>query len=431
MNRKKFLNGVWLTTALFFVTCVTVSAADEATDPDELENLFSAGVEALERDRLRTAAEVFSSILKNNPALHRARLELARAYYLSFDYERARREVRIVLDDPNTPLSVRTTLLAFLAQIEADQKRFAERHQWAPSIYAGPMYDTNVNVGPDRDIVDIQGVQFVVTPESREQSDTAFIINPGLSHTYNPGSTFQLGENSGFFLWQSQLNGYYRAYFDADDFDLGVVTVRSGPAWVVPRHWRASIGLQVDKIWLGGSGLALFSAVNPIIAWQVGENTEFTLDTSLTQRSYDKSEDSLREGRYAQGTTFVSRYFYEKKLVVQAGIGYSRFNADAARFTHNGINVFLGAVFQAWENGSLYARAEYREYDYDGVEPIFNISRNDDEYRFTARFQHEVQSGLLDNWQILGEWIFTDNQSNVSIFNYDRHQFSLGLYRDF
>lgn len=415
--------------ALLGLVSVAAEAEEELNGDEELQRQFSIGIDALEHDRLKTAREAFSSILSSNPELHRARLELARAYYLSMDYENARREAQTVLDDPNTPVFVRTTLLAFLAQIDEDQKKLEDRHQWTPSIYLGFMHDSNVNVGPDRDVVNIRGVANTI--DGTEQSDTAFVVNPGIAHTYNPGKTFTLGEHGGYFLWQSQINGYYRRYFDETDFNLGVLTVRTGPAWVVPRHWRAGIGFQVDQIWLGDGRLALFGTLNPNVTWQFGDNTEVTLDGTFSRRHYNKKRDTDRDGWYQSAEISAAHYFNNGKIGVQGGVGYANFNANGDRFSYQGPNAFMGIIAQPWKGGSVYARAAYRKYDYEGDEPGFFKARDDDERRYTVGFQHNVQNGPLNKWAVLGNWIHTNNKSNVPIFDYERDQFNLGVSRSF
>jgi hypothetical protein len=404
--------------------------APVATHAEDMQEQFSAALRAIDDDRLKTARELLDAILTANPSMHRARLELARAHYLSMDYAAARKQAQQVLDDPNTPPSVRTTVLAFMAQIDADEKKLAIRHTWTPSIYLGLMYDTNVNVGPNQDVIQIGGTQFAVT---RSQEDLAFVINPGLAHSYNPGKRFQAGEHAGYFLWQSSVNTYFRAYFDEHDFNLGLLTLRTGPAWVVPRRWRAAIGLQADQIWLGDGRLALFTSLNPSINWQIGDTTEFGLEGVLTRRDYNKDQDGEREGWYQWAGVNLGRYFFDKKLAIKGGAGYHRFDTDddAERFASEGPDLFLGGVAQAWQNGTVFARAGYRNYDFKGLEPGFPNPRDEDEWRYTAGFQHNFTSGVLDKWALTGNWTHTDNDSNVPIYDYSRNQVSLGLSRNF
>jgi Surface lipoprotein assembly modifier len=401
------------------------------TSAGEIEQKqFTEALQAINEDRLKTASALLDGILSSNPNMHRARLELARTQYLSMNYEDARRQAQRVLDDPNTPESVRITVLAFIAQIDADEKKFSVRHQWTPSIYLGTMYDNNVNVGPDQNLINIGGTLF---PIGDQKSDLAAVINPGITHTYNPDKHFDWGEHNGFLLWQSSLNGYYRHYRDEHDFDLGVLTARTGPAWVVPRHWRASINLQADQIWLGGGRLAFFTSLNPTITWQIGNTTEFGLEGVLTRRSYNKDLDSVREGWYKWIGATLGQYLFENKLAIKGGAGYFWFDTDdsAERFAYTGPDVFLGMVVQAWDHGSVFARASYRNYQFLGFEPGFPDRRDENEFRYTVGFQHSIASGALSDWALMGNWTHSKNDSNVPLYDYDRDQFSLGLSRNF
>jgi hypothetical protein len=406
-------------------------AGGGAVAADDLQAEFDKAMRAIDAGELRTARQTLQDLLADNPSLHRARLELARVYYMSQDYEQARREAQRVLDDPNTPPSVRTTVLAFLAQIDADQERFAARHQWTPSIYAGLMYDSNVNIGPSRDIIDIGGLPFIVTPASQETSDFAWVVNPAISHVYQPGIRFESGEHTGSFIWQTDASAYYRGYFDETDFNLGILTLRTGPAWVVPRSWRAWIGLQGDQIWLGDDSLAFFTTLNPGATWEIGDVTELTLEGALTDRHYWEDAESGRDGLVKQVRLSVTRYFNERKLALQAGIGYEDFDADTDRFGYGAPEIYVGIIAEAWRNGIVYARAGYTNYDFDGTEPLFLISRDDDEYRYTVGFEHDIRSGFLDGWSVQGSWVYTDNRSNIPIYEYDRHVVNLGMARSF
>ncbi|MEE9342439.1 MAG: porin family protein [Gammaproteobacteria bacterium] len=409
-----------------FFLCLLVSVT--ATS-GQLDDEFSSGLDALDNDRLKTAREIFHGILSDSPGLHRARLELARAYYMSLDYKQARAQAQHVLDDPNTPASVRTTVLAFVAQIDEDEKNRAVKHSWTPSIYLGLMHDTNVNVGPENQLLLPLGG--LLNESAVERDDNAFVITPGISHTYNPGKRFELGEHSGYFLWQSQASYYHRAYFDEDDFNLGVLHAGTGPVWVVPRHWRAGIGISFDQIWLGGSPLALFSGINPNVTWQLNDNTEFSLNGLLSSRDYNESSNKPLEGNYRSLGASLGHYMNDKKFAVRVGGKLFDFDARGERFSHDGWEVFLGGVMQAWTNGSLFARAGYQTFDFDGQEPDFGFSREDDEHRYTVGFQHAFKAGTLNDWTLSGNFVRTDNESNVSIFDYDRDQYSLGLSRNF
>jgi len=417
---------------LIGAACIGMLIAFSAIAEDNIELRFDEALQAIDENRLRTAREILNELLAEYPNLQRARLELARAYYLSYDYAEAERLAREVLDDPNTPPSVQTTVLAFLAQIREDSDLLGDRNIWGPSIYLGTMYDSNVNFGPSRDIIEIGGIPFVVTPDSRERSDWAWVINPAVTWTYNPGKPFNVGEGSGFFAWQSMAGLYYRGYFEEDDFDFGVLTLRTGPTWLVPQRWRAAIGLQGDQIWLGGDDLAWFTSLNPEFAWFVGRDTELIVDAFLTNRDYAREIDRGRDGNYVAGMFAVNHYLRNAAVTLQGGIGYHDFDADADRFTYAGPEVFAGVTWNAWDGGSIFGLIGYRNFDFDGIEGGFGVSRDDDEYRYSLGAQHQFLSGFMQDWVIVANWAYTDNQSpNTPVFDYDRQEFNIGLSRFF
>lgn len=422
------LLGAWLS--------VSAQDAAAATEPvNEYEVLFDQGMEALEDDRLKSAMKAFQSILSQQPGLHRARLELAVAYYRSLQYQEARTLAQQVLDDPQTPPEVRVTVLAFLAQIQKDEAAAAVRHEFKPSISAGLMYDSNVNIGATSDVVE-EIPSFRLAPGSLEQSDNAVVLTAGLAHTFQPGKTYQFGERTAAFLWQSQASLYNRAYHDMDDFDITVLTASTGPALVMLRHWRANLALNVDRIWEGGSELAWFTSLNPAVTWQFN-NGELTWDAAFTDRNYDDDRSTVqggdggREGNYAATGLAIGRYFNQRKLAGQLGARLLDFKADEARYGYDGYELLAGVIVKAWPNGTVFARANYRDVEYDGLEVVPAVARDEQEQRLAVGFQHDFKTGRLEKWTLAGGLQYTNNDSNISYYNFDRRQVMLNLGRTF
>lgn len=406
-----------------------VLQAAEPAPQDENEIAFDQGMEALVDDRLQSAIKAFNSILTSQPLLHRARLELALAYYRSLNYAEARRLSQEVLNDPQTPPEVRVTVLAFLAQVQKDEAVAAVRHEFKPSVSIGMMYDSNVNVGPNSELVEeIPGA--TLTRSSLEKSDNAIVLAAGVAHKFQPGKTYLFGERTAGFLWQSQVNLYNRDYTSENPFNLTVLTGSTGPAWIVLRHWRANIAFNVDRIWLGGSELAWFNSINPAVTWQFN-NGELTWDATVTDRRYDNSADAGREGTYRATGLSLGHYYNHRKVAAQVGARLLDFQAENNRYGNNGYEVLAGLIVKAWPNGTIYGRANYRDVKYDGIEPGFGVARDEQERRFAAGFQHDFRGGNLDKWNVNGAIQLTKNNSNISIYDYDRRQIMVNLGRTF
>ena len=135
---------------------------------------------------------------------------------------------------------------------------------------------------------------------------------------------------------------------------------------------------------------------------------------------------------------------------VQGGLGYSDLDADGEGYGYSAPEVFVGATYQAWNRGTVYGRAGFRQYEYDEnfalVDQLAGTDdREDDEIRVFVGFRHLLEGGLLNGWTVNGEYVWTDNDSDVRInqdlqgnpvpgvnlFDYDRSQVSLGLSRSF
>jgi tetratricopeptide (TPR) repeat protein len=112
---------------------------------------FLYGVAAINVGRVPEGLLALERHLAAVPANDRARLELARGYYLIGEYGRARSEFEFVLRY-NPPAGVRATIVRFL---EAMQLRDGDERRGAARLYveAGGGRDTNVNGATFRDEV--------------------------------------------------------------------------------------------------------------------------------------------------------------------------------------------------------------------------------------------------------------------------------------
>ena len=97
------------TTGSLKLTCLSLmlalaglssATAQEAVDT---EKLFKEGIFLREQGQVFSSIEALETVLSNNPALNRARLELAVAYYRALNYDQANQQAQKVLDDPKTP----------------------------------------------------------------------------------------------------------------------------------------------------------------------------------------------------------------------------------------------------------------------------------------------------------------------------------------
>ncbi len=419
--------------AFFAAAILAGSGAVIAAEDPGVEAQFEEGMDALEDQRLKSAIRAFSNILDVEPELHRAKLELALAYYRSLRYEDAQKLAQEVLDDPATPPEVRVTILAFLAQVQADAEKYGRKSDYASFIAAGIMHDSNVNVGPTNAGIRVGDVETSLAPGSTSQSDNAYVLNAGVDHLYQSGKRVELGERTGTLLWQSGGGLYWRRYHEQNDYDLLVASLNTGPALLMLRQWRASLQFKSDYLTIGGNALGWFNSINPSITWQY-PNAELNWDFNYTRRFYHRDVDDGREGDYLDTGVTFGRYFRNRDIAATAGLTAIKFFADDDQYGYWGGQLNAGYSADTWPGGTFYLRGRGGAYTYDGDDPLFDKDRTDLELRTTAGVTHEYSNDedLLKDWVVNLFWERTYNNSNIGqLYTYKRYQMMLMLSRPF
>lgn len=395
----------------------------------DVENLYKEGMYLRESGKLYSAIEALEATLAAEPTLQRVRLELAVAYYRALNYERAQVEARKVLDDPKTPDNVKLAVSTFLAQLKKDEEMsLGQRSVFEPFFSAGLIHDSNVNAGPDGGAVLPGGL--VLAPGSTSQEDWGMQLQGAISHTYQSPTPMRFGETAARFQWKSQASLFHRGYFDLSDYDLTVATLATGPAWIAPNKWRANINLQADYLMLGGNELAWYQSVAPSFTWQTTSG-EVTADVLYVKRDFSRSGDQGRDSDYTSGGVSYGHLFQGGKVAGQVGVKYFNEEADDNQYSNDGYEWFVGANFQAWTNGTVHVRYSQKEASYDGLVPVFGVARDETEQRVEIGFGHKFVEGKLKGWYLSGSLQLTDNQSNVSIYDYQRNMTTLTLSRSF
>lgn len=394
----------------------------------DMNLLFKEGVFQREQGNVFTSIEALETVLSNQPSLHRARLELAVAYFRALNYEQAAQQAQKVLDDPKTPENVRLAVTAFLAQVKRDQAALlATRHTWTPSVSVGLMYDSNVNAGPSSSL--LPG-GFTLTPDANPRSAEAGILEAGITHTYNSPNIMRFGETATRFIWQSRANLYHKSYIGESPFNLSVLTIGTGPGWIAPNKWRANINLQLDDIYLGDQHLALFSSISPSFTWQM-KSGELTADAIWLNKDFKRAVDDGRSSDYAAIGLSYGHLFNQGKFALQGGVHFFDERADFAYHSNDGWNAFVGANVVAWNNGTVYGRINYKDAGFKGLYPVFGIARDETEERIELGFNHNFKEGGLKDWKLSGSYQLTRARSNVSLFTFDKEVVSVNLGRSF
>jgi hypothetical protein len=388
---------------------------------DSPQEIFERAMEQRARGDLHEAIRSFQTLLNENPALNRARVELAVAYYHALDHRAALEQARLVLADPATPPSVRANLERLIAQIEAD----AAPHRFGGNFNLGLLYDTNASAGPSGPNYEVGGGVVAIDPNAVQRSDTGLITTLGGSHRWLSPLRPGIGGRDGALLWQSQALFNRVTYRNVSSYDLQAITVSTGPAWISPPRLRAAAPVQVDRLDLGNAHYLDIVGSGPSVVFGGLAGTELQLDALLQKRTYRRNVDQGRDSHYRSVGGQAGRVFAE--LTVQGGLRFNRDNADAARWDYHGHEWFalLAGTFAG--RGSAYARYTRLYYDYDAPDPVAATGRTDRERRWSLGAAWRVAGTVQQPWSLSVNLLDISHGSTIPFDAFDRQQWSLTL----
>jgi hypothetical protein len=371
------------------------------------------------RGDLNEAIRGFQTLLDANPALSRARVELAVAYYHALDHHAALEQARRVLADPATPPAVRANLERLVAQIEAD----AEPNRFSTQVSLGLLYDSNVTAGPSSASYDAGGTQLAVDANAVKRSDSAWTFTLGRSHRWLSEMRPGIAGRDGALLWQSQALFNRVSYFNEQGYNLQVITLATGPAWISPPRLRASAPLQYDRMDLGGQHYLDILGSSPSVVFGGPAGTELQLDATVQARGYRRDSEAGRDSRYRAAGVQVGRVV--TTLTLRGGLRYHRDDADDARWDYRGHEWFALAAGTFAERGSAYVRFARLRNGYDQPDPLAATGRTDRESRWSLGAAWRIGGTQQEPLSVNASLLEIRHGSTVPFYDFDRRQWSL------
>lgn len=381
---------------------------------------FYYGIAAVETDRLNEGIFALERVLIAQPGSDRARLELARAYFLQGDDRRARREFRTV-QAHNPPADVEAQIDRYLLAIQ----RRADRYETTVSGYVelGGGYDSNVNSATVEDSVDTILGPVTLSSASQETSDSfgRLEARARVSHPVAPDVNL-IGE----------VGGRGRFYTDEDQFNTGTVDGRFG-ALLRRSDWQLQGMVNAGRFYLDGEGYRDQAGINATYRLSLSDRSAADLSLDVVDFEYDTREvlDStlwLIGGGLTHSLqsdlrpTFSTRVFFGAEQAddedsIQA-------QADAERDivgVQGGLRMWLGPEWTF--RGSAEARLS--EYEEPGL--FFSEARDEEYYRLDLAFDWRPSA----RWRIGPHLRYSSNQSNNELYEYDRTEFQIRARYDF
>ena len=364
---------------------------------------YLLGVAALDSGRTAEAILSLRRAVATAPEYSGARMELARAYFEAGDENQARPLFAALLGE-NPPPGVRDVIDQYIAAIDA---RPAPRSRFSPYAELIVGHDDNANGSTSNQ----QFLGFTLSPDNLATESSFYEAGAGFNFT-NP-------RNAGF-AWQLGLHAGYRENPDASFVDAGTLGGAGGLTWRSGAIFgSASIDGYVAT--RDGESNESYTGANLIIGRQLNERWDLRLSLRGGALRYDDAIEILDVDRILYTLAAAYRFASRGRFSLEAIGGNDSERQNGSPYGNSKAGGRLSINAPIGESSYVFASVGSLTSDYDGV--FFGVPREDTQ--LTGVLQLEFRDVLTDGLTIAPRVRYIDNDSNVSLYDYDRTEIGL------
>jgi hypothetical protein len=377
--------------------------------------LYLVALAALDSAAPRRAVDALTRILSIEPRLDGARLDLARAQQAAGDRSGAERTLSALIESAASPV-VRETARERLATL-GPRGAAPRAWRWVPAVIAGVGHDSNTNAST----TDREFFGFSLTPQAIAQ-DSAFA---------DVGASLSAERAVGSGGWALNARAGHRSHPSAHFIDQSTVVASAAYSRVVA-GWLGSLSVAGSAGWLDrrmhlGTGHVEASVVRRFARhWEIA---------ALARAGFN----DYRQPFFQE---IDSRRFLWGAALQRLDLGSARARVglaliggrdDASRTESPWSNDRYGArlfgAVQPVSDLTWFGEASWLTSDYFGARGFFGVDRLD--RQVVALLGVEKRGWPVEGWTWAPQVRWTDNPSNVALYEFDRLEWSLFLRREF
>lgn len=374
---------------------------------------FLFGIAAVSTGRVPEGLLALERHLAVVPANDRARLELARGYFLLGEYARARAEFEFVLRF-NPPPAVRANIRGFL---DAMQLRDSAEGRASSRFYveAGAGHDSNVNGGTFRDRLDqaFGGSIDLRGTDAQGRGDAFGQVAAGVQQQWSVTPRFSVF---------ASVDADLKANQDERAFDLGSAAVQAGFTQLREGGlWRLTLGW--NTLWVGGNPNRSTFALGNEWQWALEGGWQLALLGQYNELRHSAT-DEVRDSRTTTLGVGANRNLGGRLgLSVGGRLSWSqednlRLRRDLDR-TSPQLRLSLGlSPAPAWRLNAGFGAARSR---YGDIDLGFQTLRVDT----TLAADLVLSWAVTPQWTLRAEWIASRTDSNQTLYDSKRQSFAL------
>jgi Surface lipoprotein assembly modifier len=375
------------------------------------------GIAAVDIGRAGEGALAIERYVLQFPDDLRARLELGRAYFYANDDVRARQEFELV-QRVKPPADVQASIDRYLAAIAVREARYLGRKFLY--VEAGGGYDSNANAGVAQANLGLPVLGDVTVSPFGVQQGSGFgwlaaggeIVQP-----VAPGWSV----NAGFY-------GNGTLYGSASEFNLTRFGAAVGGSYQSERDVY-SLNYAYSDIQLDGSRYRWSNGIGFDWRRQITEQVSIAITPQFAQIDYSGDNSAWNSNYSAIAASYRQIWLAAWQPVLNGSIFYAdeHNRMDRPDLGRNILGAAADVTVSPLPSWALNAGIVYAESNYDAPIPLIDVTRRDRNttasagvlYLFTARLS------------LRGEYQYTRNASNISLYQYARSVVGVKLRYEF
>jgi len=266
-------------------------------------------------------------------------------------------------------------------------------------LKVGVRYDDNVQLDPlDQDVFadqeDVLGVVYF-TGRYKLVSSKAYEISAGYSH-------------------------YQTFHYNIDNYDLAGSIGYFGGKYRF-KSFTFGLSYRPSYYWVDYDRFILYHILKPEVSWKISDKlfTRASFNYSRNNNLRDDNRDGHTDGLFVDAF-----YTFSKKGNVFGGGGYERNHTKHDDYEYYKIRTKLGVSYLLPMEIKLVATGKYDRKNYIWIDSTENIRRKDRKFSFST----SLSRPLFYEWLgVVFDYTFTRNSSNISDYDYDKHNMTLSL----
>jgi Flp pilus assembly protein TadD len=362
--------------------------------------------------RWNQAVSAYESLLEKYPRDPSLYGELANVYMLLGDREAAERSLAVMRS-----LDGRISREAADASLDRLEKAYSNV-QIHGKVRFGVLYDSNANMGPNSDTLDLDNWRVRVDDAKRRESMGAYAgAEIDLSRRFYRDSPWHLvGDAQGF--WR----GYAAHELDATrnreaQWGRGAAGLRHLTATTLVEA-RVKAEIFDYELWQH------VAAYGPEAAalWAASPSAHLLVRGALDKREY--SRDHLRDGMYGWAGVFGRFFLGQDRHELLLGGRWLGASAEEADYGYSGWEAMVSARFKLPYNFELAPAVSWTEEQYRGpATALESKDRRDERLRAGVGLTYRIS----ESWALESNWQYARNHSRSELYTYDQHYVSLGM----